>query len=147
MSHSLPHTLYTCPCTKNSTAQELFDRPPRRTEEASDEDEEEEQTFNPKSPRAKFALYPLEHLLFCNECHEIRCPRCYYEEALYFYCPTCLFEVQTNVVKCETNRYQASLDDVQAREKGILMFAGVHGVVFSVQYAFRLWHYRAFKIL
>jgi len=73
-------------------------------DEEEEEEEEEEQPFNPHSPRANYNLYPLEHLLFCNECLEIRCPRCYFEDVLNYYCPNCLFEVQTHSVKSESNR-------------------------------------------
>jgi len=69
-----------------------------------EEEEEEEQPFNPHSPRANYNPYPLEHLLLCNECFEIRCPRCYFEDVLNYYCPNCLFEVQTHSVKSESNR-------------------------------------------
>jgi len=109
MMSKLPYTLYTCPCTKNATTAAEFDRGARLFPSAApqadeDDDDEEEQPFNPKSPRAKFALYPLESLLFCNECHEIRCPRCYFEESSWYYCPTCLFDVQGSMVRQETNR-------------------------------------------
>lgn len=100
MTKSYPYTLFSCPCTKDTTSSTPFDR----IAKPSEDDEDEEQPFNPHSPRANLALLPLDHLLFCNECHEIRCPRCYYEEALYYYCPSCLFEVSSGIVKTETNR-------------------------------------------
>lgn len=100
MVKQYPYTLFSCPCTEDTTVLHHFDRIPKAEDES-----QEDQPFDPHSPRANFALYPLENLLFCNECHEIRCPRCYYEEALYYYCPNCLFEVSSNIVKTETNRY------------------------------------------
>lgn len=96
-----PYTYYSCPCTNIETSSTAFDDEPKP--DAPDTDDE--QSFNPHSPQANFALYPIENLLFCNECHEIRCPRCYFEEVLYYYCPQCLFETPSTTVKTETNRY------------------------------------------
>ena len=108
MSQSLPYTYYSCPCTDitesphaPSPTLPAADNVPTQTRTDGNEND---QTFNPYHPRANFALYPLEHLLFCNECHELRCPRCYYEEVMYYYCPSCLFETQSVSVKGESNR-------------------------------------------
>lgn len=122
MSSTLPYTYYSCPCTDiNSTPFSHANASPQprgsgngaESNEPQPE-ESEDQPFNPYHPRANYALYPLENLLFCNECHEIRCPRCYYEEALYYFCPNCLFETSSGTVKSESNRYaQASVTDPQ----------------------------------
>ncbi|CAK7205323.1 hypothetical protein SEUCBS139899_008093 [Sporothrix eucalyptigena] len=68
------------------------------------EAEEDDHTFDPRSPRANYSLYPLEYLLYCEDCHQIRCPRCVAEEIVTYYCPNCLFEVPTSNLKSEGNR-------------------------------------------
>ena len=69
-----------------------------------DDEAEEENTFDPRSPRTNFSIYPLDHLLWCEDCHEIRCARCTIEEIVCWYCPSCLFEVASSMVKSEGNR-------------------------------------------
>lgn len=90
-----PYFYIRCPCTDVSTPIKGQYRPSN----GSEEDEEEERTFDPKSPRANFSLYPLEHLQYCEDCHEIRCPRCIIEEIACWYCPSCLFELPSTIVK------------------------------------------------
>lgn len=99
MASASHNTHYACPCTDFSTALPN----PTNLKNANDESDEEE-ALNPHSARANYHLYPLENLLFCNDCHEIRCPRCYYEEVLFYYCENCLFEIQSGVIKSESNR-------------------------------------------
>ena len=94
---NFPYVYISCPCTDFST-------PVSRTAEALDDEEEQERTFDPRSPRANFSLYPLEHLLYCEECQQIRCPRCTIEEIVCWYCPSCLFEMPMSVVKSEGPR-------------------------------------------
>jgi len=93
---------YACPCIDVS-------KPP--TLDVLQEDAQNDQVleeaavpFNPHDSRANFALYPVEHLLFCTECHELRCPRCSYEEALSAFCPSCLQERNSMSVNSESNR-------------------------------------------
>jgi dynactin-4 len=43
-------------------------------------------------------------LLFCDECNHTRCPKCWTEEMIYWYCPNCLFEVPSSGVKSDRNR-------------------------------------------
>ena len=103
MVTAIPYTYYACPCTDIS--EDTRFEYTRFVGRAADTEElEEGSTINPAEPRANHILFPLEDLLFCNECHEIRCPRCYYEEALYYYCPNCLMETAATAVKTETNR-------------------------------------------
>lgn len=83
----LPYTLYACDCFESSGG--------------ADEDE---RTFDPRSPRAAYALFPLEHLLYCEDCRQMRCPRCTVDETLAWFCPSCLFEVPSSVVKSDGNR-------------------------------------------
>ncbi|CAG8497472.1 6797_t:CDS:10 [Diversispora eburnea] len=60
--------------------------------------------FDVNSPRVNFSTFPISKLYFCDDCHQIRCPRCVQEEIVCYYCPNCLFEVPTASVKSERNR-------------------------------------------
>lgn len=103
MDSTFPYTLYSCPCSNSSS---LAARQQRRTSLGVNqiEYEDEEQTFNPHSPIANYSLYPLEHLLYCEECREIRCWNCSFEEVSTWFCPSCLFEFGSSMVKTEGNR-------------------------------------------
>ncbi|CAI2177197.1 17281_t:CDS:2 [Funneliformis geosporum] len=68
------------------------------------ESEKEEETFDIDSPGIHFSTFPISKLYFCDDCHQIRCPRCVQEEIVCYYCPNCLFEVPTASVKSERNR-------------------------------------------
>ncbi|KAK6335632.1 hypothetical protein TWF696_002400 [Orbilia brochopaga] len=68
------------------------------------EDEDGENNFDPRDPRAAFSLFPIENLLYCEDCHQIRCPRCVQDEIVCWYCPSCLFEVPSSTVKSDGNR-------------------------------------------
>ena len=101
MALPFPYTYFACPCTDTSS----FSQPDQQTSEAEAETiDEEESTFDSRSPRANYALYPLEHLLYCEDCHQIRCPRCWVEEIMTWYCPSCLFEYANSMVKSDGNR-------------------------------------------
>ena len=69
-----------------------------------DDAEEDDRTFDPRAPRSNYSLYPLEYLMYCEDCHQIRCPRCVSEEIVTYYCPNCLFEVPSSNLKSEGNR-------------------------------------------
>ncbi|CAG8436550.1 6213_t:CDS:2 [Ambispora gerdemannii] len=56
------------------------------------------------SLRIHHSTFPLSKLYICEDCHQIRCPRCIQEEIICYYCPNCLFEVPTASVKSERNR-------------------------------------------
>ena len=92
---SFPYTYFRCPCA-DATLESSSEEP--------DRDVEQENSFDPQAPRASFSLYPLEHLLWCEECHDIRCPRCVIEEVICWYCPSCLFEVASQSVRQDGNR-------------------------------------------
>jgi len=96
---------YACPCTDISTPPSI-DVIGEADQEAAPQQEEEESSapFDPHNPRANFALYPLEHLLFCTECNDLRCQRCSYDEALSYFCPSCLNDRTSASVKTESNR-------------------------------------------
>lgn len=61
--------------------------------------------FDPWNPRSTYSLFPLENLLYCEDCGQVRCPRCVIEEIVCYFCPNCLFEVPSATVKAEGNRY------------------------------------------
>ena len=94
---AFPYTYFRCPCADNvGDGRCLPSLPGNITEQ--------DISFDPHAPRANFSLFPLEHLMWCEECHEIRCSRCVIEEIVCWYCPSCLFEVASSVVKSEGNR-------------------------------------------
>merc|ERR1712093_812756 len=98
------YTYFQCPCTDTSTpTRRLGEDSPIPAEENSEDDD---RTFDPRAPRANYSLYPLEHLLYCEDCHQIRCPRCVLDEIVTWYCPNCLFEVPSSTVKTEGNSDQ-----------------------------------------
>ena len=98
MAQPFPYTYYACDCFDSNTTTVT-----KRSQFLA-ASEDEEQNFDPQDPRSNYALYPLEHLLYCEDCLQIRCPRCVIEETLNWYCPNCLFEVPSSVVKSDGNR-------------------------------------------
>ncbi|CAG7955516.1 unnamed protein product [Penicillium nalgiovense] len=128
MSRPFPYTYISCPCadtpvpdparkrrSRESPQKSPQKPPPERAitdqdkklsakEEEQGEDEDEEQTFDPRSPRSNFSLYPPEQLLYCEECHQIKCSRCITEEIVSWYCPSCLFETPSSMVRSDGNR-------------------------------------------
>lgn len=107
MAAAFPYSHVACPCTSLTTGAAPTPAQKRRSSyqpplDASAGDIPD--TFNPHDPRANYSLYPYDHLLYCDECHQIRCPRCWTEEILNWYCPSCLFEVPSSVVKSDGNR-------------------------------------------
>ena len=77
----------------------------RRTREAGSGDRSDGKLRgNADAKLFRFLLYPLEYLLYCEECQQIRCPRCVAEEVVNVYCPNCLFEVASSSLKTEGNR-------------------------------------------
>lgn len=120
MARPFPYTFISCPCADTPVPDHLRmkrrsrDSPRKANFEQSgsgdgkenkvEEVEEEEGTFDPRSPRANFSLYPPEQLLYCEDCHQIKCPRCITEEIVSWYCPNCLFETPSSMVRSEGNR-------------------------------------------
>jgi dynactin-4 len=100
MAALTPYTYIQCPCSDSST----IGRPSDANSPTSNEPDEDDRTFDPRAPRSNFSLYPLEYLLYCEDCHQIRCPRCVTEEIVTYYCPNCLFEVPSSNLKSEGNR-------------------------------------------
>ncbi|KAH7329452.1 dynactin p62 family-domain-containing protein [Stachybotrys elegans] len=97
MASRTPYTFIQCPCSDKSTVD-------REDDSSSDQSSDAELTFDPRSPRSNYSLYPLEHLLYCEDCQQIRCPRCVNEETVTYYCPNCLFEVPSSNLRSEGNR-------------------------------------------
>ncbi len=102
MAALTPYTYIQCPCSDSS----ILGRPsdPHSHSPTSAEPDEDDRTFDPRAPRSNYSLYPLEYLLYCEDCHQIRCPRCVSEEIVTYYCPNCLFEVPSSNLKSEGNR-------------------------------------------
>ncbi|KAI1935461.1 hypothetical protein LOZ12_002744 [Ophidiomyces ophidiicola] len=107
MARPFPYTFISCPCAENRLSGQPTNRLSRDLSNlslAQADDEDDEPTFDPRSPQANYSLYPPEHLLYCEDCHQIKCPRCITEEIVCWYCPHCLFETPSSMVKSEGNR-------------------------------------------
>lgn len=115
MSRPFPYTFISCPCANIPVPDPAKKRRSRESPQKSNnpdqpkpllrpDDDEDEQAFDPRSPRANFSLYPPEQLLYCEDCHQIKCPRCITEEIVCWYCPNCLFETPSSMVRSEGNR-------------------------------------------
>lgn len=105
MAALTPYTFIQCPCSDSPTLGRPSDANPAANAANDDEEaDEDNRTFDPRAPRSNFSLYPLEYLLYCEDCHQIRCPRCVSEEIATYYCPSCLFEVPSSNLKSEGNR-------------------------------------------
>jgi dynactin-4 len=98
MSLSTPYTYIQCPCSDQPNLGEGDTSPDPESIQ------DEERTFDPRAPRSNYSLYPLEHLLFCEDCQQIRCPKCVNEEVVIYFCPNCLFEVPSSNLRSEGNR-------------------------------------------
>ncbi|KUI59259.1 Dynactin subunit 4 [Cytospora mali] len=101
MSATTPYTYIQCPCSDPANLSRHSHSDP--TSPALELDAFEK-PFDPRAPRANYSLYPLEYLLYCEDCHQIRCPRCIAEEIVTYYCPNCLFEVPGSNIKSDGNR-------------------------------------------
>ncbi|PBP28912.1 dynactin p62 family protein [Diplocarpon rosae] len=100
-----PYTYFQCPCSDISVpTRRLGEGSPLPTEENSNDEDGDDRTFDPRAPRANFSLFPLEQLFYCEDCQQIRCPRCVLDEIVTWFCPNCLFEVPSSTVKSEGNR-------------------------------------------
>ncbi|KAK0259123.1 hypothetical protein LTS09_005947 [Friedmanniomyces endolithicus] len=111
MAATFPYTHYACPCSNLTTLAPSAISVKRAS--VIPTDTPEDSTFDPHDPRANYSLSPLDRLLFCDECEEIRCQRCYGEEIIHWYCPTCLFEVPSSGVRSDGNRRSRSGEEVE----------------------------------
>jgi len=136
MASFTPYTYFQCPCTDTSPPSLNLDSTlPAETEEISDSDD---RTFDPRAPRSNYTLYPLEHLLYCEDCHQIRCPRCVLDEIVTWYCPNCLFEVPSSTVKGEGNRsvfYPFSSSELRTLKCMLTSRTDVREAAFNARYA------------
>ena len=149
MSRPFPYTFISCPCADTpvpgparkhiSRGRESPQKLSHDQPAATDEDEEEEKTFDPRSPRSNFSLYPIEQLLYCEDCHQIKCPRCITEEIVSWYCPNCLFETPSSTVRSEENRYVDVIRVYYRQARQLTRIADARGIASIVQYAPRLW--------
>ncbi|KAK2598071.1 hypothetical protein QQS21_005782 [Conoideocrella luteorostrata] len=99
MARSTPYTYIQCPCSDQSAAERA-----NNDSGSEDLDDDDDRNFDPRAPRSSYSLYPLEYLLYCEDCQQIRCPRCVTEEIVTYYCPNCLFEVPSSNLRSEGNR-------------------------------------------
>ncbi|CAH0018385.1 unnamed protein product [Clonostachys rhizophaga] len=99
MAFTAPYTYIQCPCSSDHTD---LDHGDQIAQDAIENDDEH--TFDPRAPRSNYSLYPLEYLLYCEECQQIRCPKCVNEEIVTYFCPNCLFEVPSSNLRSEGNR-------------------------------------------
>jgi len=104
MADAFPYAYYSCPCSDSTSTVPSSSGSKRASILPPSSKSAEDSTFDPHDPRANHSLYPLDNLLFCNECDAIRCPRCCTEEVINWYCPNCLFEVPSSAVRSDGNR-------------------------------------------
>ncbi|KIW15458.1 hypothetical protein PV08_05504 [Exophiala spinifera] len=103
MASLFPYTFISCPCS-DASRRALTSKRLSREVELDQQIQQDEETFDPRQPRSSFSLFPPENLLYCEECHDIKCPRCVTEEINAVYCPDCLFESPKVMVRGEGNR-------------------------------------------
>lgn len=108
MASMNPYTYILCPCSDPANLSRHNHSDPTTPLQPAPPPDDYEAAFDPRAPRANFSLYPLEYLLYCVECHQIRCPRCIAEEVVTYYCPNCLFEVPGSNIKSDGNRCASS---------------------------------------
>ncbi|KAJ2083495.1 hypothetical protein H4R24_000768 [Coemansia sp. RSA 988] len=94
--------LYYCPCTGCMSTTEA-------SKALSETDAEQKPLLSTRgsavhSGLAAMRLWPIERLYYCDDCSEVRCPRCVVEEPAGYHCPNCLFDVPTASVRSEKNR-------------------------------------------
>ncbi|KAI1343692.1 dynactin p62 family protein [Xylariaceae sp. FL0016] len=102
MASFTPYTYIQCPCYDSANQSRPVEDALSSTSHDSNNDDDH--NFDPRAPRSSYSLHPLEYLLYCDVCHQIRCPRCVSEELVTIYCPNCLFEVGSSSIKTEGNR-------------------------------------------
>ncbi|KAF4580853.1 dynactin subunit [Ophiocordyceps camponoti-floridani] len=104
MSRPVPYTLIQCPCSDPSATVPASASSASSDAASSPQSPDGHRTFDPRAPRSSFSLYPLEYLLYCEDCQQIRCPRCVTDEIVTYFCPSCLFEVPSSNLRSEGNR-------------------------------------------
>ncbi|KAE8224328.1 hypothetical protein CF319_g2758 [Tilletia indica] len=56
------------------------------------------------SPAAVYSYFPLQNLYFCDDCDQVRCDQCLNTEISLFFCPNCMFTIQSSHIKEQRNR-------------------------------------------
>jgi len=105
MAQPFPYTYISCPCSDRLPHTSTPQKGLRNVNDEDDGASAGEKTFNPHNLRSNFSLFPPEYLLYCEECHELKCPRCVTEEIVCWFCPSCLFETPSSMIRSEGNRY------------------------------------------
>ena len=129
MSPFAPYCYIQCPCSDSSLQSQAGEE-----SSPAGADHDDDRNFDPRAPRSNYNLYPIEYLLYCDNCHEIRCPRCMTEEIAIYYCPNCLFEVPSSNIKSEGNRLVAC-SAMSRRIAANLGDAGAQEAAFNALYA------------
>lgn len=83
---------YFCPCYRSPADLPLTDYINESNEDDVDHADDADDELH-LDQRTSYALFPIEYLYFCDDCHVHRCPRCVIEEVVSVFCPNCLFEV------------------------------------------------------
>ena len=99
-----PYLFIACPCADRSDAlsEDLTNLPlPTKRLPSCGEAAPSESPFDFGQPRSNFSLFPPEHLLYCEECRVIKCPRCITEEQVCYFCTSCLFETPSTAAASE----------------------------------------------
>lgn len=104
MAAMIPYTYIQCPCSDPANLSRHSHSHSDPNSPSTADADDYERAFDPRAPRANYSLYPLDYLLYCEDCHQIRCPRCIAEEIVTYYCPNCLFEVPGSNIKSDGNR-------------------------------------------
>lgn len=101
MTLTTPYTYIQCSCSDQAPVEQSDSQSGGAGGDGTYDDDRE---FDPRAPRSNYSLYPLDYLLFCEDCQQIRCPRCVTEEMLAYFCPNCLFEVPSSNLRSEGTR-------------------------------------------
>lgn len=103
MALNFPYTYISCPCS-DPARRALASKRTSREIDIDEALEQEDSTFDPRNARSAFSLHPPEHLFYCEDCQDLKCPRCVVEEIVCIYCPQCLFDAVPSSVKADGNR-------------------------------------------
>ncbi|KAJ1981990.1 hypothetical protein H4R35_000487 [Dimargaris xerosporica] len=119
LTATAPFVQYHCPCAPlqkplpgddaESSQGESSNRPDDGStrDERGDVDNPTTPAQAPLDPQSTALLHhthPLCNLYFCDDCLQVRCGRCVFDEITSYFCPNCLFEVPSASVKAEKNR-------------------------------------------
>ncbi|KAJ2358956.1 hypothetical protein IWW50_000350 [Coemansia erecta] len=97
---------YYCPCTgcmRTTDAPAEVNKQQPHLVESLKEESKAPLDANTQQQLAILRTWPIEKLYYCDDCSEVRCPRCVVEEPAGYHCPNCLFDVPTASVRSEKN--------------------------------------------